>query len=46
MSRASPRVCSGSHARRREDAAFSFEVVDEEEVGRESGGGFCCNRAI
>ena len=43
---ASPRDVSGSHARRREAAVLDFDVVDEEDVGRESGAGFCCNRAM
>ncbi len=46
VSRASPRECSGSQARRREAATFDFADVEEEDVGRESGGGFCCRRAI
>ena len=44
--RASPREDSGSHARRREAAALDFVDVEEEDVGRESGAGFCCRRAI
>lgn len=43
VSRASPRECSGSQAKRREEAAREAEVVDEEEVGR---AGFCWRRAI
>lgn len=46
MSRASPRECSGSQARRREEAVFSLADVEEEDVGRESGGGFCWRRAM
>jgi hypothetical protein len=47
VSRASPRECSGSQARRREAAALAFaEVFEEEDVGREEGAGFCCRRAI
>lgn len=47
MSRASPRECSGSQARRREEAVFSLaDVREEEDVGRESGGGFCWRRAM
>jgi hypothetical protein len=45
-SRASPRECSGSQARRREAAVFERADVEEEDVGRESGGGFCCRRAM
>ena len=41
VSRASPRECSGSHARSREAAVFERADVEDEEVGRESGGGFC-----
>jgi hypothetical protein len=43
---ASPREDSGSQARRREAAALDLADVDEEEGGAESGGGFCCSRAI
>lgn len=43
--RASPRDDSGSHARSKEAAALDFASL-EEDVGRESGGGFCCNRAM
>jgi hypothetical protein len=46
VSNESPRECSGSQARRREDAVLDLDVVDEEDVGRESGAGFCCNSAI
>ncbi len=47
VSRASPRECSGSHARSRDAAVLVFaEVEDEEDVGRESGAGFCCRRAM
>jgi hypothetical protein len=46
VSRASPRECSGSQAKRREAAVFERADVEEEEVGRESGGGFCWRRAI
>jgi len=46
MSKASPRECSGSHAKRSEAAALDFEVVEEDEVGRESGAGFCWRRAM
>jgi len=44
--KASPREDSGSQASRREEAAFARAVVDEEEVGRESGAGFCWRRAM
>lgn len=45
--RASPNEDSGSHARRREEAAlFRASAVEEEDVGRELGAGFCCRRAI
>jgi hypothetical protein len=44
--RASPREDSGSHAKRREAAVFSLASFDVEEVGRESGGGFCWSRAM
>jgi len=47
MFNASPRECSGSQARRSEAAVLDFaEVVEEEDVGRESGVGFCCSNAI
>jgi hypothetical protein len=48
VSRASPRECSGSQARRREAAvlAAAAEAVEEEDVGREEGAGFCCRSAI
>ena len=49
MSRASPRECSGSQARRREAAVLALEEesVEEEVVGRVSeGAGFCCRRAM
>jgi hypothetical protein len=38
---ASPRECSGSQARRREDERRDFEVLESEEVGRDSGTSFC-----
>lgn len=41
ISRASPRECSGSHASRSDAAVLSLEVVEEEDVGRDSGAGFC-----
>jgi hypothetical protein len=44
--KASPREVSGSQAKRREDAAFVRVVVEDEEVGRESGAGFCWRRAM
>jgi hypothetical protein len=44
--KASPRDVSGSHARRSEEAAFVRAVVEEEDVGRESGAGFCWRRAM
>jgi hypothetical protein len=44
--RASPREDSGSQARRREDAAFVRAEVEEEDEGREEGGGFCWRRAM
>ena len=45
--RASPREDSGSHARSSEAAALDFvDVEEEEEVGRESGAGFCWSRAM
>jgi hypothetical protein len=43
---ASPRECSGSHASSRDEEAGDFEVFEEEEVGRERGGSFCCSRAM
>ena len=43
---ASPRECSGSHANSKEDDVTDFDLVEEDEVGRESGGSFCCSRAI
>jgi hypothetical protein len=46
MFRASPREDSGSQARRREAAALDFAEVEEEDVGRESGAGFCWRRAM
>lgn len=46
MFKASPSECSGSHARRRDSAFFDFEDLDEEDVGRESGAGFCWRRAM
>jgi len=42
----SPRECSGSHARSRDDEAGVFEFLEDEEVGRERGGSFCCSRAM
>lgn len=44
--RASPRDDSGSHARSKEAAVLDFASLEEGEVGRESGGGFCCNKAM
>jgi hypothetical protein len=46
MSSASPRECSGSQASRREEAALSFEDVEADDVGRSSGAGFCCSKAM
>jgi hypothetical protein len=46
MFRASPREDSGSQARRRDAAALDFAEVEEEDVGRESGAGFCWRRAM
>jgi hypothetical protein len=46
MFRESPREDSGSQARRREAAALDFADVEEDDVGRESGAGFCWRRAI
>ena len=46
MFRASPREDSGSQAKRREAAALDFAEVEEEDVGRESGAGFCWRRAM
>lgn len=43
---ASPREVSGSHARRREDDARSFEALEDEETGLDRGGAFSCSRAI
>jgi hypothetical protein len=44
--RASPKEDSGSHARRREAAFFDFPEFDDEDVGRDSGAGFCWRRAM
>lgn len=45
--RASPSVDSGSHARRREEAAlFRASAVEAEDVGLDPGTDFCCRRAI
>lgn len=47
MLRASPKADSGSHARRREAAAFEEDLFEEDDVGRVSVGAvFCCRRAI
>jgi hypothetical protein len=46
VSRASPRECSGSQARRSDAAMFAFEVEEEEDVGRDEGAGFCCRSAM
>lgn len=43
---ASPNEDSGSHARRSEAAFFDFAEVEEDDVGRESGAGFCWRRAM
>lgn len=44
--RASPREDSGSHAKRSEAEVLDLELVEEEDVGRESGAGFCCSKAM
>lgn len=49
VSKASPKECSGSQARRSEAAVFAFEsdAVEEEVVGRSSEGtGFCWRSAM
>lgn len=42
----SPRDDSGSHARSKEAEVLDFAFLEEDDVGRESGGSFCCNRAM
>lgn len=44
--KASPKEDSGSHAKRREEAALDLAFAESEEVGRESGAGFCCSKAM
>lgn len=44
--KASPREDSGNQARRSEAAVLSLASLDEEDVGRESGGIFCCSKAM
>ena len=46
VSLASPKECSGTQARRREAAVLAFADWEEEDVGRESGAGFCCRSAM
>ena len=44
--RESPREDSGSHASSKEAAVLDFADVEEDDVGRESGAGFCCRSAM